>query len=136
MARDDVSGGHRAVEADAGPAGGAVGLDPSRVGLELALGILWGGERWSVGREIEGNEVSFEGKMKKKKKSSIFFPPLLLFSSHLARDPALNREPGSGPDRGLVRQPQVGQGGAAGDADLRLDEVDALKEFWNFFFFF
>ena len=40
VARDDVPGGHRAVEADSWAPGGAVRLDPPGVGLELALRVL------------------------------------------------------------------------------------------------
>jgi hypothetical protein len=53
-------------------------------------------------------------------------------SSHLAGDPALDREAGRGLHRGLVREAQVGERGPARDPDLRLDKVDAL----NFLFFF
>ena len=41
-ARDAVAGAQGAVEADAGAARGAVGLDPADLGLEVLLGVLRG----------------------------------------------------------------------------------------------
>ena len=47
-------------------------------------------------------------------------------SLYLARDPALDRKARGGLDSRLVREAQVGERGPSGDADLGLDEVDAL----------
>ena len=53
VARDDVPGGHRAVEADSWAPGGAVRLDPPGVGLELALRVLCC-VKGGGGRQFEG----------------------------------------------------------------------------------
>lgn len=58
--------------------------------------------------------------MKKRKKKHNFL-------SYLAGDPALDRKARGRLHRLLVSEPEVGERGPSGDADLGLDEVDAFR---------